>query len=219
MDDALRAHARAAGQAIRARDLRGARLLNELLAVPFCDRDVWVDEALGLETAPDDVPDLPPGAVPYVPCGVDAIVRTVLDAPVTADDVFADLGAGLGRVALLVHLLSGARAVGVELQAPLVARARRSARSLALPDVTFQLGDAATTEVPEATVYFIYASFGPAVLHAVLRWLRRVAARKRVVLCAVGFEVRCPDWLAARASRSPELTLYDSIVSAGRAPV
>ena len=51
---------------------------------------------LGLGELPDDLPDLPPGTVPYLPCPVDAIIRAVLEAPVGPDDVFVDLGAGVG---------------------------------------------------------------------------------------------------------------------------
>src|SRR5688572_6264134 len=115
MDDVVRRHAQSARERVRDGRLRGSSLLDELLAVPFVDRDVWVDEVLELDAPPDDIPELPRGAVPYVPCGVDAILRTVIDAPVRQGDVFVDLGAGLGRVALLAHLLTGARAVGVEL--------------------------------------------------------------------------------------------------------
>ncbi len=210
MDDALRQQATRAREAIAAGHLRGAALLDQLLAVPFRERDVWVDEALGLDDAPDDVAGLPPGTVPYLPCGVDAILHTVRDAPVGVDDVFVDLGAGLGRVAVLVHLLTGAPAIGVELQAPLVAQARALVGRLALPDVVFCAGDAAVTEVDNGTVFFVYASFGPAALRGVLQWLERRAAHKPLVVCAVGFDIHGQAWLRPRSSTSPELALYDS---------
>jgi hypothetical protein len=43
----------------------------------------------------------------------------------------------------------------------------------------------------------------------VLDALERIAARRPIVLCAVGFEVREP-WLRERRSASPELVFYDS---------
>ncbi|HEY4223162.1 MAG TPA: class I SAM-dependent methyltransferase [Myxococcota bacterium] len=211
MDEALRQQAREAGAHIRDGTLRGARLLEALLAVPFIERDVWIDEALGLDAIPDDVPDLPRGAVPYVPCNVDAIVRAVLDAPVRARDVFVDLGCGVGRVAVLVHLLTGARVAGIDLQAPLIERGRAMVHALALDDVHLAIGDAAQNETALGTVYFIYASFSPAVLARVLAWLERVASTRPIVLCAVGFPVLGQAWLRERASRSPELALYDSL--------
>ncbi len=217
MDDSLRAHALEVRRALRQRTLSHGAFADALMAVPFVDRDVWVDEVIGLGEPPDDGADLPQGAVPYVPCGVDAIVHAVRDGPVTKGDVFVDLGAGLGRVAMLVHLMTGARALGLELQAHLVERGRIAASALALRDVQLTIGDAAAHVLPEGTVYFIYASFSPAVLRAVLSSLETRASTRRFVVCAVGFEVHDQPWLSVRASSSPELTLYDAAGGGTRA--
>ncbi len=174
----------------------------------FDERDLWLDELLGLPELPADLPGLPPGTVPYLPCDVDAIVRTVCEAPVTTADVFVDLGAGLGRPTLLAHLLSGVRAVGVELQPHLADHARAAASRLGLDEVQFTVADAAAGDIPEGSVYFIYASFNGAALARVLGALGRIAARRPLVLCAVGFEVREP-WLRERRSASPELVFYE----------
>jgi D-arabinose 1-dehydrogenase-like Zn-dependent alcohol dehydrogenase len=215
MDEGLRTQARHARQAVRAGLLRGAALLEALLAVPSRERDGWVDELLGLPELPDDVPGLPLDTVPYLPCGVDTIVRAVLEGPVRAGDVFVDLGAGLGRPAMLVHLLSGARAVGVELQPHLVRHAQTTASELGLDTVSFVAGDAASLEVAAGTVFFIYSSFNDTVLAQVLSWLERMAARRRIVLCAVDFEVHDQPWLSARMSSRAELVFYDSKAPAG----
>lgn len=156
-----------------------------------------------------DQPGLPPGTVPFLPCDVASIVRTVREAPVGADDLFVDLGAGLGRPTLLAHLLGGVRAVGVELQPHLVEHARGAATRLALDDVRVTVGGAAAGEIPEGSVYFICASFNGAALARVLGALARIAARRPIVLCAVGFEVRQP-WLRERRSAGPELVFYDA---------
>jgi len=66
-----------------------------------------------------------------------------------------------------------ARAVGVELQAPLVEQARVSAAALGLDRVTFRRGDAATTEVPDGTVFFSYASLSPPALERTLAVLEQ----------------------------------------------
>src|SRR5262249_53521494 len=154
--------------------LRGAALLDLLRAVPLLDRDAWVDELLGIEPPPSDIPDLPRGSVPYLPCGVDEIVAMVREAPVGPQDELVDLGAGLGRVVLLVHLLSGARARGVEIQAPLVDLARARCAELALAAVSFVHGDAADCEL-DGSIFFLYAPFGGDVLARVVRRLEGVA--------------------------------------------
>ena len=209
MDERLRSSARRAREAVAAGRLRGGAFLEALLAVRFDERDLWLDELLGLPELPADLPGLPPGTVPYLPCDVDAIVRTVREAPVTAADLFVDLGAGLGRPTLLAHLLSGVRAFGLELQPHLVDHARSAAIRLGLDGVRFDVADATAADIPDGNVYFIYASFNGAAHARVLGALERIAARHPIVLCAVGFEVREP-WLRERRSTSPELVFYDS---------
>ena len=101
-----------------------------------------MDRALAIGPIPDDGPELPRGCVPYLPCPVDPLLRLVEHARVQASDVFVDVGSGLGRAAALVHLMTGARAIGLEIQPALVAAARDMTARLRLPDVTFVEGDA-----------------------------------------------------------------------------
>lgn len=215
MDDSLRLEARAARAEVASGALRGAALLDRLCAVPVLERDAWVDELLGIDPPPPDVPDLPRGAVPYLPCGVDEIVAMVREVPLGTGDDLVDVGAGLGRVVLLAHLLSGARARGVELQAPLVERARRSAAELALAvaDVSFVHADAADCEL-DGSVVFLYAPCNGALLARVVRRIEDAARRRPIVVAAVGLELHDAPWLSARPTSHrpghPALTLYDA---------
>src|SRR4051794_1105118 len=100
--------------AIASGALRRAALLELLPAVPFCDRDDFSGEVLGFEGPPPEIPALPRGSVPSLPCGVDDILAMVRAVPLEPGDELVDLGSGLGRVVILAHLISGARARGVE---------------------------------------------------------------------------------------------------------
>jgi hypothetical protein len=211
VDDSLRLRAQAARAAIASGALRGAALRELIVAVPVLDRDVWVDELLGLEEAPPDLPDLPRGAVPYLPCGVEEILAIVREVPLQAEDELVDLGAGLGRVVMLTHLLSGARACGVELQEPLVARARGRCAALGLEAVSFVHGDAAQVSL-DGSVFFLYAPFNGEMLRQVVRQLEEVARRRPLVVCAVGLELHDVPWLAPRRTSCVSLVLYDSRV-------
>lgn len=211
MDDTLRRRARTARTEIAAGGLRGAALLELIRSVPFLERDLWVDELLGIDGTPPDVPDLPRGAVPYLPCGVDEILAMVLEVPLRADDELVDLGSGLGRVVILGHLLSGARARGVEIQEHLVRASRRSATELALSDVSFMHADAAEPDVDlDGSVFFLYAPFNGEMLARVLHRLRDVARRRPIVLCAVGVELPGETWLMRKATSNVAVTLYSS---------
>jgi len=189
--------------------LRGAELLALLLSVPPLERDAWVDELLGIDSPPPDAPDLPRGSVPYLPCGVEEILAMLREVPVQPDDEFVDLGAGLGRVTLLTHLLSGARATGVEIQEHLVRAARARCADFALPRVSFVHANAADVEL-EGSVFFLYAPFNGAMLSQVLGRLEAVARRRAITVCAVDLELRDVPWLSPRQTSCVSLVLYDS---------
>ena len=134
----------------------------------------------------------------------------VRDVPVGPDDDLVDLGSGLGRVLILAHLLSGARARGVEIQEPLVRSAMARCAELALP-ITFIQANAADAEL-DASIFFLYAPFNGQMLTHVLSRLEDVARRRPIVLCTVGLEFRGVPWLVPRKTSSVSLTVYESCV-------
>ncbi len=200
MDDALRQFARSS------RDLRGAALDELLRSVPYVDRDAFVDELLEIDPPPPDV-DLPPGAVPYLPCGVDEILAFVRDLAISPTDEVLVLGSGLGRVAFLVHLITGARVHGIEIQAHLVERARLTQTRLGLTAVSFEHASIAEVEL-DASVVFMYAPCNGAMLARVIDRLAALASRREITIGAVGLELDVP-WLVPRASTNRALALYE----------
>jgi SAM-dependent methyltransferase len=187
-----------------------------LASLPPGARDAEIERYLGIDAPSIDAS--PPGhdLVGYHASGVAPIVRALLEVPVSGDDVFVDLGAGLGKVALLTALLTGARVHGIELQAPLAARAAACAERLGV-DARFTAGDVRDADLDDGTVFFLYAPFTGAVLGAVLDRLRRVAAKRAIVVCALAIDLDRAPWLARRDVDAFWLTLYDSRI-AGAAP-
>lgn len=147
--------------------------------------------------------------MPYLPCGVDEILSCVSEVPVGTNDTFVDIGAGLGRVAMLVHLLAGAKAHGIEIQAPLVERAEARREALALRDVSFERTDAARAAL-SGSVFFLYAPMNGPPLVEVLANLRALARTRSIVVCTVGLEFRDVEWLTARSTRNSAVAIYDS---------
>lgn len=194
---------------MRSGALHGPALVERLLAVPYLDRDLWVDELFGLSELPADMPNLPRGSVPYLPAPVEEILTMVMEAPLRADDELVDLGAGLGRVVMLAHLLTGARARGVEIQPHLVDSARGSAAELGLSALSFDCANAADADL-DGSVFFLYSPFNGELLTQVVRRLSEVAQRRSIVVCAVGLELPSEPWLQKRASSCPSLSIYDS---------
>ena len=194
---------------IRRGELRGDALLAWIAAIDPARRDAEVARLLGIDGAVDASP---PGEdrVGYIPSGVAPIVRAIFDAPITKEDVFVDLGSGLGKVAMLVHLLTGARTRGVEIQPALVARARESAAALGLDAVSFEEKDARDADLAGGTVFFLYAPFTGPVLAATLERLRGVARTRDIVVCALGIDLRGPEWKPPRPTDSLWLSIHDS---------
>lgn len=182
-----------------------------LLSVPPGERDAWLDSVLGLDELPDDDPALPRGCVPYVPCPVDALLRLVEHAEVRSSDVFVDIGAGRGRAALLVHLLTGASTIGIEIQPSLVRAARALSTRLGVPRFSVIEGDAAllTRSVPIGSVFFLYCPFGGDRLERVLSDLEPIARTKRIRVCCVDLPIAPRPWLAL-VSESSDLAVYRS---------
>jgi len=120
-----------------------------------------------------------------------------------------NLGSGLGRVAVLAHLLSGARTRGIEIQAALVERARARCAALGLTAVSFVHANAADAEL-DGSVFFLYAPCNGDLLARVVRRLEAVARRRPIVVAAVALELPDAPWLAARSTSRVALTLYES---------
>ncbi len=201
---------RQARERIRSGELRGASLLAWIGEHPSDSRDRALEELLGIARPVDQLGGAP-GAdrMPYMPSAIAPVVRAVLDVPITRDDVFVDLGAGLGKAAMTVHLLTGARARGVELQPALVTAANAQARELAL-GVEFVRADALEADLDDATVVFLYLPFTGEVLAGVLRRLEAVARRRQLVICTLGLHLRGVDWIAERPTEEFWLSIYES---------
>lgn len=188
-----------------------------LLAVPPAERDPWLDLVFDLKDLPEDAPDLPTGCVPYLPCAVDALLQTVERANIEASDVFVDVGSGVGRAAALVHLLSGASVLGLELQPQLVARARALAARLRGAQLSWVEGDAGELgfALGAGTVFFLYCPFGGARLSRLLAELEAIARQRAIRICCVDLPLPPCPWLKADAAGPHRaLTIYRSAPSA-----
>jgi len=188
----------------------------ELRRVPPIGRDAWVDQVFGLGAPPEDGPQLPVGCVPYLPCSVDALVRLVEHASVRASDLFVDVGAGVGRAATLVHLLTGAPAIGVEVQPALVAAARELTARLRLASVSFVEGDAGQSmdACSAGSVFLLYCPFSGTRLAKLLTSLEPIARAHPIRLCCVDLPLPPCPWLEEALPPSADLTVYRSTLTA-----
>lgn len=127
-----------------------------------------------------------PERVFYQPTPARHIFDLIRQAGLTSDDVFVDLGSGLGHVPMLVSIFTEARSVGIELEPSYVQRARQCAHSLRLDRVRFVQGDARDAELWGGTVFYLYTPFTGSILRTVLERLRQEAAARAIRVCCFG---------------------------------
>lgn len=198
-------------RAMAAGTLRGTALLAWLDAHPAAARDLVMDQVLGVAHRPLAFTELEEGLVDHLPSSTEQVVRAAAEVPVTSSDVFVDVGAGLGKAALLMHLLTGARARGIELQHTLVQHARENAAALGIAGaVTFDDTDARAADIHEGTVFYMYRPFVGPVLDAFMERLRALSQRRAVRICALGMDLSPYRWLRRRNTSTPWLFLHDA---------
>jgi hypothetical protein len=155
-----------------------------------------------------------PEMVPYQPTPVRHILHLITASALAKDDVFVDLGSGLGHVPLLVSVVTGAQSLGIEVQATYVASARECAQSLDLSHVRFIPQDAREADLSSGTVFYLYSPFNGSILTEVLRTLRMESTRRSIKVCSLGPCTRTlanETWLKARTlPYSGRMTVFDS---------
>jgi SAM-dependent methyltransferase len=94
---------------------------------------------------------------PYAPTPSDVVDRMLKLAGVGPRDVVYDVGCGDGRIVIAAAQKFGARGVGIDIDAALIARAQTNARQAGVEDRTvFRVQDAMTIDVSDATVVTLY---------------------------------------------------------------
>jgi hypothetical protein len=160
--------------------------------------DALVNGLLLTEVAPEGVRQREPEMVFYQPTPARIVLEMVEKADFRQDDVFYDIGSGLGHVSILVHLLSGVRAKGVEVEPAYCHYARRCARGLNLSQVEFINVDAREADYSDGTIFFLYTPFEGRMLERVLEKLEDESRKRRIRLYTYGpctLQVTRQRWL------------------------
>ncbi len=170
--------------------------------IGFDGLDIVVDGILGISSHADlgELPD--PEMVHYEPTPARIVLDFVDHVPLSDADVFVDIGSGLGRVVILVNLLTGIRTRGIEINPLLAADAQRKARDLGLSNVSFVSVDARDADYREGTVFFFFTPFRGGLRQAVLDRLREEARARPIRICTYGSITR-------RVFEQPWLQIHD----------
>jgi hypothetical protein len=180
----------------------------------FDCRDELVSEVLQLREPSEPNLQRSPEMVPYQPTPVRHIFRLIAATALAEDDVFVDLGSGLGHVPLLVSMVTGVQSLGIEVQAAYVASARECAQSLHLSRVRFIPQDAREADLSSGTVFYLYSPFNGSILTDVLSALQMESTRRSIKICSLGPCTRTvanETWLKPSAlPDTGHITVFDS---------
>ncbi len=145
-------------------------------------RDEYWDRKLGIHTFGHHVGTGVPGGtdafLPFVPSAYADIFAYLKGVGIGPDDVFVDLGSGLGRTAFAASWMGAKRAVGVELIQSLTdgAEANRKQSILSNRDIEFVCANALEFNEPGMTILYMFHPFGEAILEQVLDNLGKARA-------------------------------------------
>jgi SAM-dependent methyltransferase len=142
--------------------------------------DVFVNGLLRINAVPEESKEREPEMVYYQPTPARVVMELVEKANLVKDDVFYDLGSGLGQVPILVNLLTDAQARGIEFEPAYCEYARACAADLNLSRVEFINADVREADTADGTVFFMYTPFEGKIMVQVLEKLHTLS-RKRVI--------------------------------------
>ena len=116
-----------------------------------------------------------------------SVILDLLDhVTLQADDVFFDIGSGLGNVAVIVNRLSGVKTMGIERDPAYCRYSRNLARDLSLDNLTFINADARDADLSSGTVFYLFTPFVASILRTVLEKIHLVAQSHPIQVCSFG---------------------------------
>lgn len=166
------------------------------LVIGYDNLDLFTNGLFPLQALPVITQEREPDMIYYQKTPARIILQLVANAKFTDEDVFYDLGSGLGHVCILVNLLSGANAKGIEIEPAYCTYAQVWAADLNLSRVAFICEDARTANCSDGTVFFLYTPFEGRLLHEVLDKLRVLSWHKRIRVFTYG---PCTDYIARQS--------------------
>jgi precorrin-6B methylase 2 len=129
----------------------------------------------------------------YLP--TDYLAIAYLFAPIAfgPQDVFVDIGCGLGRAVLMAARRPIRRAIGIEFDPPLALVAEQNARHLrgARAPIEIRNQDATDADYTEGTIFWMYHPFGKATMQIVLERLHQSlgSSPRRILIAYVNPEL------------------------------
>ena len=160
--------------------------VNEPDKIGYDNLDDFINGLLSDQTIPEASMEREPEMVFYQKTPARIIFQIAELANLGEDDVFFDLGSGLGQVAILVNLISGAPTKGIEYEPAYCNYATICASRLNLSHVEFINTDARLADYSQGTVFFLYTPFEGDILQNVLKTLQEESLKRTTRIFTYG---------------------------------
>lgn len=162
--------------------------------------DVFFNGLLTDQNPPAETKAREPEMVFYQKTPARIILELIKRADFKPNDVFIDIGSGLGQLSILVNLFTSVIAKGIEFEPAFCSYAYVCAAGLNLTDVEFINTDARDVDYSLGTVFFMYTPFEGKMLQCVLQKLNREAEKRTIRVFTYGpctVEVGKEGWLVS----------------------
>jgi precorrin-6B methylase 2 len=154
--------------------------------IGYDNLDDFINGLLSDQVIPEATMEREPEMVFYQKTPVRIIFEIAELAALEPDDVFFDLGSGLGQVSILVNLINGTPTKGVEYEPAYCNYAKACASQLNLSNVEFINIDARQADYSLGTVFFLYTPFEGEILQTVLEILQKESLKRAIRIFTYG---------------------------------
>jgi precorrin-6B methylase 2 len=166
--------------------------------IGYDNLDVFINGLLTDQIIPEALLNRESEMVFYQKTPARIIFEMIASARLGSNDVFFDLGAGLGQVTILASLMSQAAVKGIEYDPAFCNYANTCASQLNLSNVEFINIDARNGDYSAGTVFFMYTPFGGKILQDVLEMLQTESRKRAIRIFTYGpcsAEIALQSWL------------------------
>jgi hypothetical protein len=148
--------------------------------------DILLEQVLFPTPPPTESRKRATGMIRYEATPARIILEMIDTVKFISDDVFIDIGSGLGFVIMLVNLLTGVKSIGIEYDPVYCAYAQNQASEIGLENVSFINADARNVDLNEGNIFYLFTPFVNEVFDSVLERLRYTSLRKPIHICSYG---------------------------------
>lgn len=166
--------------------------------IGYDNLDIFINGILSEQNIVETTLELEPEMVFYQKTPARIVFEMAAKLQVNQDDIFFDLGSGLGQVPILMNLIAGVKTLGIEYEPAYCTYAQTCASQLSLSNVKFINQDARSADYSDGVIFFMYTPFGGNILKEVLEMLEKESLQRTIRVFTYGpcsTPVAQVDWL------------------------